>query len=272
MNSGIQDAVRKKTSGPRWATNGPRQFNLSWKLALVVKGLAPPQLLASYNSERVPVIQEMVKRTTAMFEKFAKQAVTSVFNNDSAFLMIGINYRWSNIIVDDRIEPGSIEDQDTTHAYIGKGDGVHGGDRAPQAPALAVTHVAPNWTSPSLQFGDSTTLFDLFRPDKHTALVFMTPAADSAVVGAAMAALQAFPSDTVQTVVIVPSIASQEPMSGALKDADATLVDTEGHAFSGYGCEGNRLTIVLVRPDGYVGAYVRSVDGIVQYREKVFLA
>jgi hypothetical protein len=218
------------------------------------------------------VIQEMLKRTTAMFEKFGKQEMASIFNNDSAFLMTGINYRWSDIVVDDRIEPGAVEDQDTTHAYIGKDDGVHGGDRAPQAPALAVTHVAPSWTSSSLQFGDSTTLFDLFKPDKHTALVFTAPAADCAAVGAAMAALQAFPSNTVQTVVIVPSIASQEPMSGALNGADATLVDSEGYAFLGYGCEGNDLTVVLVRPDGYVGAYVRSVDGIVQYREKVFLA
>jgi hypothetical protein len=218
------------------------------------------------------VIQEMIKRTTALFEKFAKQAMTSNFENDSAFLMMGINYRWSDIVVDDRVEPGSVEDQDTTHAYVGKGDGVHGGDRAPQAPALAVTHVAPSWTTSSLQPGVPTTLFDLFKPDKHTALVFIAPTADSAAVSATMAALQAFPSDTVQAVVIVPSTASQEPMSGALKDADATLVDTEGHAFSGYGCEGNDLTIVLVRPDGYVGAYVRSADSVTQYREKVFVA
>jgi hypothetical protein len=214
----------------------------------------------------------MIKRTTAMFDRFSSEELSTNFNGDSAFLMIGINYRWSDIVVDDRIQPGSEEDQDTTHAYVGKGDGVHGGDRAPQAPALAVTHVSPGWTSSSLQFGDSTTLFDLFKPNKHTALVFIAHAVESAAVDAAMAALKAFPSDTVQTVVIVPSTASQEPMSGALKDADATLVDSEGHAFSGYGCEGNDLTIVIVRPDGYVGAYVRSADGISQYREKVFAA
>ena len=38
MNTGIQDA-----------------FNLAWKLASVLKGVAHPQLLDSYNSERHPV-------------------------------------------------------------------------------------------------------------------------------------------------------------------------------------------------------------------------
>lgn len=56
MNSGLQDA-----------------FNLVWKLALVIKGQAKPSLLDSYQSERYPVVNDIVKRTeyctkTALFD------------------------------------------------------------------------------------------------------------------------------------------------------------------------------------------------------------
>ncbi|MER7759297.1 FAD-dependent monooxygenase [Streptomyces sp. NPDC097619] len=46
MNTGIQDAC-----------------NLAWKLALVVRGTAGPELLASYDAERRPVGEEVVGRT-----------------------------------------------------------------------------------------------------------------------------------------------------------------------------------------------------------------
>jgi 2-polyprenyl-6-methoxyphenol hydroxylase-like FAD-dependent oxidoreductase len=46
MNTGIQDAV-----------------NLTWKLALVLRGGAPPALLGTYDTERRPVGEEVVGRT-----------------------------------------------------------------------------------------------------------------------------------------------------------------------------------------------------------------
>ena len=50
MNTGIQDA-----------------WNLGWKLALVVKGLAVPQLLDSYEAERWPVGQTLLRFTDRIF-------------------------------------------------------------------------------------------------------------------------------------------------------------------------------------------------------------
>ncbi|HET6293605.1 MAG TPA: FAD-dependent monooxygenase [Kribbella sp.] len=49
MNTGMQDAA-----------------NLAWKLALVCRGLAEPQLLDSYHTERHPIGAEVVRLTTAM--------------------------------------------------------------------------------------------------------------------------------------------------------------------------------------------------------------
>lgn len=50
MNTGIQDA-----------------FNLAWKLASVIKGTAPPALLDSYEAERYPVAEELLKGTDRGF-------------------------------------------------------------------------------------------------------------------------------------------------------------------------------------------------------------
>jgi hypothetical protein len=50
MNTGLQDA-----------------YNLAWKLALVVSGRARPELLDSYESERVPVAQRLLSTTDQAF-------------------------------------------------------------------------------------------------------------------------------------------------------------------------------------------------------------
>lgn len=46
MNTGIQDS-----------------YNLGWKLALVVKGMAPEALLDTYEAERLPVARHVLKET-----------------------------------------------------------------------------------------------------------------------------------------------------------------------------------------------------------------
>ncbi|MFE6921784.1 FAD-dependent monooxygenase [Nocardia sp. NPDC057663] len=55
MNAGIQDMI-----------------NLSWKLAMVVKGQARPELLDTYESDRLPVIHDLVQMT---------ERATGVFNS-----------------------------------------------------------------------------------------------------------------------------------------------------------------------------------------------
>ena len=57
MNAGIQDMV-----------------NLSWKLAMVLKGQARPELLDTYESDRLPVIRQLVRMT---------ERATKLFNSTS---------------------------------------------------------------------------------------------------------------------------------------------------------------------------------------------
>ena len=51
MNTGLQDA-----------------YNLSWKLALVVKGRAGPALLDTYEQERIPVARQLLQSTDRAFQ------------------------------------------------------------------------------------------------------------------------------------------------------------------------------------------------------------
>jgi hypothetical protein len=65
MNTGLQDAA-----------------NLAWKLALVIKGVAPEELLETYHSERWPVGQNVLNYTDKMFSTMTAQSgwVASIRN------------------------------------------------------------------------------------------------------------------------------------------------------------------------------------------------
>ena len=101
MNTGLQDA-----------------YNLAWKLALVVKGEADPELLDSYNEERLPVAQRLLGTTDRGFKLVVSDSWlagllrTKVLARIAAFAMsieriqkfafrtvsqTGINYRKSSL-------------------------------------------------------------------------------------------------------------------------------------------------------------------------------
>ena len=134
-------------------------------------------------------------------------------------------------------------------------DVVRAGERAPEAPGLAVLGAATP---------ETTTLFKLFEVSRHTVLIFSdgTDKADAVV-----SALKAYPQDLVRTV-LVRTEGTSSP-SGASK-ADVTVVDKEGYAHEGYQVQKDEFLVVIVRPDGAVGAIVRGPDGAKRYFGKVF--
>jgi hypothetical protein len=80
--------------------------NLGWKLALGASGRAPAALFDSYSAERFPVIAEMLKLTTALYEKTACAAGdASVWTQASArggrLGMLGVNTQGSTIVLAD---------------------------------------------------------------------------------------------------------------------------------------------------------------------------
>src|SRR5258708_10566335 len=66
MNTGMQDMM-----------------NLCWKLAMVMKGQAKPELLETFSRERIPVIQMVLKKTEAVNDAIASESrlFRSVFNH-----------------------------------------------------------------------------------------------------------------------------------------------------------------------------------------------
>lgn len=63
----VGDAVHRHSPMNGLGSNTSIQdsFNLSWKLAMVLKGQADPSLLSTYGDERLPVARQIVKRATA---------------------------------------------------------------------------------------------------------------------------------------------------------------------------------------------------------------
>jgi 2-polyprenyl-6-methoxyphenol hydroxylase-like FAD-dependent oxidoreductase len=206
MNTGIQDA-----------------YNLGWKLALAVQGVAAPGLLDSYHAERHPVGVEVVGRTV----RAAREGIGAGDDLQTAVLRTAqllVHYTDSPIIGEDPQAPGAEA-------------GPLPGERAPDATGLRRSGV----TGP-------IRCHELFRHTGHTLLLWATSeAAWSAAMDVAEQVL-ARSGGLVRAAVIVPEALSATAVFGA------TLVDADGNLAAAYGFGDAATTPAgcLVRPDGYV--------------------
>ena len=221
---------------------------------LVEKGVASPSLLSTYNEERLPVIAEMLQKSTLLIKSLATPGSEDAgWKRGGDLRQLGVNYRWSSIVVDERTpKPDSAAN---VNPY---GDGVDGslraGDRAPQAPGLVLVDGGANETS----------LFDVFRPSYHTVLLFNTP---TEVTEHVLAKAKKYTASLVKTVVVFPQGTSSPQAVG---QPDLAVVDKDGHAFTAYQVSPEKPTIVIVRPDGVVGGIAYGLDGFMKYFEGVF--
>ncbi|KAK0436892.1 FAD binding domain-containing protein [Armillaria borealis] len=247
--------VRFRASFPSGSPSGGQglnsgiqdSINLAWKLALVDRGLAAPTLLDTYSQERIPVIAAMLDKTTDLHNKtFAGGAASSEgWRRGPELYQFGVNYRGSPIVIDEEGTPESVD------PYLsGEGGALHAGDRAPDAPGLVSSQ------------GEKTCLFDIFRTSYHTVLIF--PGAHLEVQGI-LDLLKAYPAGAVKSVVILQQNAA--PVVDG-PPADFVLADGEGYARKHYN---DRDGIVVVRPDGMIGALVGGVDGLKRYFKGIFL-
>jgi hypothetical protein len=264
------------------------QFNLGWKLALAVKGLASPSLLSTYHEERQPVIAEMLRRTSAILDAVMKAPASqpaapggppapttdaeAIANTRGRPLyMLGVNYEWSSIVLDDARERPSVQ-EGAANAYGAAGcagdapTDVRAGDRAPDAPGLRVARASQG----RFEVGKSTALFDVLRPDTHTVLFFASDGSQAKAIESALAVVHRQPQGTVQSVLLVNSEATD-----VRADTDLVLVDAEGYAFKHFyiasGTNAGAMA-VAVRPDGVVGAIVRTAESLQQYFRGIFMA
>jgi hypothetical protein len=258
MNTGIQDS-----------------FNLAWKLALVVKGLSTPCLLDSYSEERIPVVAEMISQTTKLLKKTLGNDQSALQTNGD-LLQLGVNYRWSSIVVDERkaIEAereaeedaylddfqfgDEEEDEEKLDSYGIDHDGrLRAGDRAPDSSGLKV-HLPVRLANQLCQ------LFQIFTSSHHTILIF----SDLVDFRDVLRVCSLYPKDAIRTVVITRA-KNHVPL--VTTSADFILDDRDGHAYASY-CPTGVCGIVVVRPDGVVGAIVQGPTGMNLYFHGIFTA
>ncbi|HKQ29739.1 MAG TPA: FAD-dependent monooxygenase, partial [Burkholderiales bacterium] len=220
MNTGIQDAA-----------------NLAWKLALVLQGQAGSSLLESYNVERRPIGEVLLKRTDRLFEAAATASRWVVAARNFVIprlapLMfryralrqrlfrfvsqLGIHYRTSPVVIN-----------------AGDGSGPRAGDRAPDATLR--------------RDGVDLNLFHAMRGVEHRLLVF-----GGGPIPVELSQRLPFPCRTIEI----------ERGAGTFDDPHG-----EAHARYGVGASG---AIFLVRPDGYIGVRASSatlVSALHRYAE-----
>ena len=242
MNTGIQDS-----------------FNLGWKLAYVVKGLSSPSLLETYTEERLPVVAEMLDLTTKILKAtIDKPSNEAGWKRTGNLNQLGVNYRWSSIVVDQSTDsvmgPGGRE---AHSAYDVEANGVlRAGDRAPDAPGLVKVNFDNQKSS------ESTRLFKLLSPTYHTVLIFAND-----VHATLQASIAKFPKELVRAVVLL-----RAGTTNTIQDVACDVFeDHDGHAYDAYkGAEGAN-GIVIIRPDGVTGAIVKDADWVEQYFRGIFL-
>ena len=233
------------------------QFNLGWKLALVEKGLAPRALLKTYSEERLPVIQYMLQETIKVSQRFAanlKKKTHGGLEHPTYLKQFGINYRWSSIVLDERV--GRKPEGEEMDPYgVNSGEVLCAGDRAPNATGLVPFKLEGS--------GVATSLFEIFSPTRHTALIF---GEDPARIASIVKGLSLCPQSTVTSVAVLASGSTARAVEGV----DVTVQDRDGIAHDAYRVEKDKPLAVIVRPDGVVGAVVSGEEGVVKYFGNIF--
>jgi 2-polyprenyl-6-methoxyphenol hydroxylase-like FAD-dependent oxidoreductase len=214
MNTGIQDA-----------------YNLGWKLALAVKGVAAPGLLDSYHAERHPVGEEVVGRTV----RAARDGIGAGDDLQTAVLRTAqllVNYADSPIVGADHGAPDTAS-------------GPLPGERAPDATGLRRSAV----TGP-------TRFHENLRHPGHTLLLWATSEAAWRAACDLAGQLTDRLAGHLRAVVAVPAALTDLAVLGT------TLVDQNGNLSAAYGFS-DASTVpaaVLVRPDGYLAYRSSAVD------------
>ncbi|KAI0777120.1 FAD binding domain-containing protein [Irpex lacteus] len=285
----VGDAAHVHTpAGGQGANTGMQDaMNLGWKLALVHHAVANPSLLDTYNEERHPVAKEMLVRTSKTFNEMFKKGGASgdidskenegggpvQINMSTIFKQLRVNYRWSSIVVD-QLHPTDTDRPGEAPAYLSDEDKeLCAGDRAPDAPGLRILSANAKEDSGK----GMKSLFDIFAPTRHTLLLFTGSENPHAYLKEVETALSTFrrAKETFRVVVILSSSAPHGVDVQVEGLTALVVLDAEDHAHTAYQVDVRTATVVVVRPDGVVGAVLQPGEegvesGLKRYLEGVF--
>lgn len=215
MNTGIQDA-----------------WNLAWKLALAVRGIAAPGLLDSYETERRPEGEEIVGRAVrlAFTDEVDRDDLKRQFLQEMSMLL---RYSDSPLVGESLSAPEALR------------DGPRPGDRAPDVGGLHRHGV-----------GHPLRLHDLTRGTRHTLLVYADGSADEEAVAAVenlCADVRRLAYGEIDCYLLLSPDASAPRML-----APPVVRDAGAEFRVAYGVSDTAL--YLVRPDGHVGFRSQPID------------
>ena len=237
MNVGIQDA-----------------HNLGWKLALVVKGEAAPALLESYEAERRPVAQAVVRSGDEAEERFAGQGPEAV----------------RTVVADLATAEGrlraAIADAEITHGYD-ESPIVGDDDLAldPAEGAVRLGHRVGDVERLDRQRG-ACRLHELLRSPAHAAFV-MPGAADAASTEDGLKLATAV-AERYRPHVVAYAVTRSTPDRGG----GELIGDPTGALHRRLGAD--RPTLCLVRPDGHLSfrSQPPSLDRLRAHLERILLS
>jgi 2-polyprenyl-6-methoxyphenol hydroxylase-like FAD-dependent oxidoreductase len=213
MNTGIQDA-----------------WNLAWKLALAVRGVAATGLLDSYETERRPEGEEIVGRAVRMAftDELDRNDLKRQFLQEMSMLL---SYSNSPIVDEFLSTPDALW------------EGPQPGDRAPDVAGLRRPGV-----------GHPLRLRDLTRGTRHTLLIYADDdAGELSTVEKMCADVRRQASGEIDAYLIL----SPDARAPRLLYPPAVR-DAGGEFRAAYDVTGTAL--YLIRPDGHVGFRSQAID------------
>lgn len=254
-------------------------FNVGWKLAYVLKGLARETLLQSYTSERLPVIAKMLNLTNSLHALEFNRPIddASRARQDPMYrlknlLQLGVNYRWSGIVLDER-HPGFDPRNGIQGAYDATRGELTAGDRAPDARELQELGASLfTDTNTRGDTGGSVTLFEIFGrtagKGMHVILVF-PPLFTIPSLDAAQDIFEPYECTGQASAYYILPRASSMTLDPWRRGSGKIYVDSKGHAYSAYrhGVSDSDSVYVIVRPDGIAGAFLLNLEGVADYFE-----
>jgi 2-polyprenyl-6-methoxyphenol hydroxylase-like FAD-dependent oxidoreductase len=231
MNTGMQDV-----------------FNLAWKLALVQRGQGRTEaLLDSYSLER-SAIGDQVLKAAGVFTTIAtlRNPIAQSLRNHVAPILTSFQFvrdkvrrNWSEISINYRHGPLCSQQ------WPSMTGGLVSGDRLGDAPLASALD------------GHASTLLQTLDGKRHSLLLLAGKDSESVsrLVMIAEETNQAFPGILAAHLVLKP----ETPIPPAASSELAVWVDTEARAHERL--HANEATLVLVRPDGYIGFRCQPADG-----------
>jgi 2-polyprenyl-6-methoxyphenol hydroxylase-like FAD-dependent oxidoreductase len=257
--------IHSPTGGLGLNTGMQDGYNLAWKLGLVIRGLAEPTLLDSYEVERIPVadaVLALAGRLTTMLT--LTNPVGQQLRNHLMPILSGLGAVQHQIAAEDSQLSIAYDESPIVaeyhHERFGRvrfSGGPESGDRAPDCGPLQTSD------------GTSVRLYDLLRGVHHTLVLFggaePAPADWQNLVAIARASRERR-GDVIRAYIVVEGTSIPDELAGET----GVLLDPDAAAHHRY--QADQPTLYLIRPDSYIGFRSRPADqgALTTYLARIF--